>query len=601
MSMQYLCPECSTAVAVPDSLIEKQVRCGACKTVFVVPRAIEEDVEGAGITESPGTVRARSDRLGPVGRSETGARPPQAGQYERGQRSERGRREAAAAGGGNVGLLVGALVGGGALVIVIIVGAAWWLLSSRPDAANNVALQPLPPMPPGPMNPGPMKGIEPAPPLMQAPGPRVDKMKPGPFPPGGPNLGQPNLGQPNVGQPNAPNNGLPPQFPQIPAAPPPPPPPVRLALPPAPPRLPITPAKLAQDKVVRNLPDAIAQVVVGGGGRFLIAHLPKTRQLAVFDANEARFVKYLPLTSDDVAFAAGMTKLLVAYGDAKTIQRWDLVTFARETEAPLPVQYKLCGIGMGYGSDGPLAVQSARESPHLEEHFYFDIAALKRVETPPNHVVPSGPGVRINGSYDGRILSARLPRHDTSSGAIIHLHPTDTKIFRIEGHGGLLPGPDGKHIFDAGVFTSEGRKLGGGIERFDRSAGHIFVPAYQGQYYLRVPVGRYHPQIAGDKRFAPVTVHILGDERPLVTVPDVNGVFRDTFSSNPDPLPLEQRYFLLPDARLLVTIPTEADRFIVHRFDLDQVLDKAGLDYLFVESAPRRSPSAARSTRIRFE
>src|SRR5262249_43998330 len=79
-----------------------------------------------------------------------------------------------------------------------------------------------------------------------------------------------------------------------------PPDPVRLPpvvrdwnLPPLPAALPLQPPGLNQDKVERPLPDTIQDVAVGGGGRFLLLALPKTRQVAVFDANIGRVVKFL--------------------------------------------------------------------------------------------------------------------------------------------------------------------------------------------------------------------------------------------------------------------------------------------------------------------
>ena len=61
--------------------------------------------------------------------------------------------------------------------------------------------------------------------------------------------------------------------------------------------VPIKPAPLTDERTILSLPSPVADVVVGGGGRFLILHLPKLRQLAVFDGEpgpkcvvETRFV-----------------------------------------------------------------------------------------------------------------------------------------------------------------------------------------------------------------------------------------------------------------------------------------------------------------------
>ena len=98
----------------------------------------------------------------------------------------------------------------------------------------------------------------------------------------------------------------------------------------------IKPPVLEGDRVVRELPAPIADVAVGGGGRYLILSLPQIGKLAVFDVNEAKVVHYIPVAEDTVRLAAGMNKLMVLLPRAGILQRWDLTTFERELAAPCP-------------------------------------------------------------------------------------------------------------------------------------------------------------------------------------------------------------------------------------------------------------------------
>src|SRR5207249_3047514 len=144
----------------------------------------------------------------------------------------------------------------------------------------------------------------------------------------------------------------------------------------------------------------------------------------------------------------------------------------------------------------------------------------------------------------------------------------------------FTPGTDGKTIFGMGLFNQEGRNIGKRDKMW-------CVPALQGNFYLGIPFGSYHPQIAADKaQFGSVTLFIAGDTRPLVTLPDVEKAIRDVFAMTREPLRIDQRYHFIPDARLLVTIPATADKLIVQKLDVDAALDKAGIDYLFANSAP---------------
>ena len=50
--------------------------------------------------------------------------------------------------------------------------------------------------------------------------------------------------------------------------------------------------------------------------------------------------------------------------------------------------------------------------------------------------------------------------------------------------------------------------------------------------------------------------------------------------------PFEQHLFLIPDAKLLVFIPASNDKLVLQRVDIEKLLDKADVDYLYVQSQP---------------
>jgi hypothetical protein len=59
----------------------------------------------------------------------------------------------------------------------------------------------------------------------------------------------------------------------------------------------------------------ITDLVVGGGGRYLVLTLKSARQIALFDVNAAAIVKRIDLPSEEVLVAAGATKLVLLYPD----------------------------------------------------------------------------------------------------------------------------------------------------------------------------------------------------------------------------------------------------------------------------------------------
>ena len=111
----------------------------------------------------------------------------------------------------------------------------------------------------------------------------------------------------------------------------------------------ITPPALSEDKVVKRLPEAFTDVVVGGGGRYLIFHMPKLKKLAVFDVNEARVTKYIPLTEEDITYAAGLDCVVIGLKKAGKLERWSLTTFELEKSAapPFKEDIKTCSWATG--------------------------------------------------------------------------------------------------------------------------------------------------------------------------------------------------------------------------------------------------------------
>src|SRR5205823_6653643 len=77
------------------------------------------------------------------------------------------------------------------------------------------------------------------------------------------------------------------------------------------PRLPAEAPKLPEnDRVVLDVPDGIADVEVGGGGKYLFLHQPQSRRIAMVDIAQAKIVHHFPANDDAIRFAAGATKLI---------------------------------------------------------------------------------------------------------------------------------------------------------------------------------------------------------------------------------------------------------------------------------------------------
>jgi hypothetical protein len=354
------------------------------------------------------------------------------------------------------------------------------------------------------------------------------------------------------------------------------------------------PAALEKARVERLLPAAIADLCVGGGGRFLILHLPSVRKLAVFDAAAAKVVHFLPVDGDTVHFAAGMDKLLVVT-EKKTVERWSLATFKKEDSAPLPVQGAVHSAAMGAASNGPLVLGGPEmRGPNNLPLRFFDVGSLRELAFDVRErrggfgmvgIHPQYPHV-MRMSADGRVLGMWNVGLSPSGLMTVTLDgPTLQAFHEHTSVGHIVPGPDGKTVFTAmGLYTAECKALGAEGRQL-----RYCLPAQRGSYYMATPVVEPDPRNwanAGERR-QPLSLYLLGESRPICALPEAEVLPQER--SPAGGLAQDTCFHLLPDAKLLVVIPPGRDRLVLHRFDPDEALQKSDIDYLFVTSLPQPS------------
>jgi S1-C subfamily serine protease len=333
----------------------------------------------------------------------------------------------------------------------------------------------------------------------------------------------------------------------------------------------IKPPALEQDQVILQLPAAVSDVAVGGGGRYLILLLPSLRQLAVFDVYEAKIVKQLPVADENVKIAAGMGQLVIVQPFHKTILRYSLTTFQREAVAQVAMAVTPVAVAMGSASNGPLVI-SGVDYPRLGETVFYDVIRMRRITLPlnPHDLLGTSPRVFLRASADGRTFACQADEG----------WPTQTcawskgEVARYTGGRGdwPIPGPDGQV-----VYTRNGR-LTAQLQPLDREGGYSW-PAVNGPYYLS--------WLADPKER--LDIFITGASKPLLSVDGIaqgKGLLRA-----PDPLPVDKRIHLIPDARLLVLIPPSNDQLILRRLDLEQALAKVRFPFVAITSRP---PTAAK-------
>jgi WD40 repeat protein len=116
--------------------------------------------------------------------------------------------------------------------------------------------------------------------------------------------------------------------------------------------------------MIVTAPGVIRDVIVGGGGRYLLLPIKDAKQMAVFDVNVAAVVKTVRLPSNSAMVAAGAEKFMVVDPETKVIERWDLGMLEREKELALPIRGVVKSIALGSDSAGPMLVCWIQKTDH---------------------------------------------------------------------------------------------------------------------------------------------------------------------------------------------------------------------------------------------
>lgn len=319
----------------------------------------------------------------------------------------------------------------------------------------------------------------------------------------------------------------------------------------------LRPPTLEQDRVRVPLRGTVADVAVGGGGRFLVLRMAGKRQLTVFDVNEAKVVGEVVLAEARARFAAGIDKLLIAYPGVCRLDRYDLATLTLEAEERgLPDA--IAGLYMGSASHGPAllcTLESRQEGVREAACTFYDPATLRpvrvRLEKPLPPINPDSP----RASADGGLFAMVDPGGTLLT---LALGGDGGRLSRLAGGSGVLvPGPDGRTVYgETGVYTSQLEK--------GRAGGGPFLPAHQGGFFLQAR--------AKDGGTGDLLLYRAGEEKPALTIGGVEGVL------DADPLGRDKRLHLLPGAKLLLSIPASNDCLVLRRFDVEAELKATGKD-----------------------
>jgi mono/diheme cytochrome c family protein len=333
------------------------------------------------------------------------------------------------------------------------------------------------------------------------------------------------------------------------------------------------PAPKLTAKVEIQLPAPFEQVRTGGAGRYLLFHLRKLKKLAVFDISQMKVIHNIDVP-DDVRYAAGLDKLMIAVPGQSLLQRWDLRTAKREATVGIPdggVQRAL----MGCNGRGPLFLFMGG---HVT---VWDVQTMKRVEMD-RAGLEGSPMWDFQGriSADGQVLTLW-------HGAI---SPTGYGLVRLQGRKKTVGGSKDQHSFNErwAMPNADGSlifRFGPGL--YDGDMRAIAVEAFKNQVLLPTEDPRFFLTVQEESQTTNrVRLCTSVDRQVVVTVAGVEKMTSSSMSPRWGQFAGEPRVHYLPTANVLVTLPESNDRVVLRPLNLREQLQRSGQDYLVVLSKP---------------
>jgi len=362
----------------------------------------------------------------------------------------------------------------------------------------------------------------------------------------------------------------------------------------------IRPPTLSAKQVRIALPAKFDDACLGGGGRYLVLHLPSESKLAVFDVSKARVVGAIPTGGGQTLFTAGQDHVVIVKPSDGILQRYDLSGLQRQhtVKATWAGEHPLTLVAMGHASQGPVLVGLGQyrsgSRRYRSRATLLDLKTLKPVgdDLPTSYRVEFERTTCVRASGNGRVFTSWRTR-TSPSGMQTLLVSGKTLVPHYEHRtvGYQRPDHSGDLIYTYnGVYSNE-LKL-----RWPqpRDSG-LLIPAVHGPLFVGVKYGR-SGRPTSPSPGAGVTVYAAGHKpEPIVQLTDVQ---LSSGTSSPRlarvKLPIDKRIFYIPSAGVLVTLPHTDDAVVLRRVDLAEELRASAKDHLVVLSTPPGSVDVGR-------
>ena len=276
------------------------------------------------------------------------------------------------------------------------------------------------------------------------------------------------------------------------------------------------------------------------------------------DVSAGRIIKTIPLTSPLSLAAGGMDHFVIVNPVTKTIDRYSFDTMGLEMSAAIDTRQKITAVAMGSRGAGPVILggPQAQNNASKMSLMFIDLPSLREVEiakTEGDFNVSFGTAAQLRVSPNGQLLTAWYEK----------LNPTGLQTVQLSGNslrgahlkqsvGTVVPAAEG----DA-IYTGKGRF---GLDLQSPTDAGTLVPAVSGKWFVQLQSDNK----GADEQFTKIVIREEGKAEPIASfdaIPGYDGK-KDPFQREINQMPTDRRVWLIPEAKVLITVPPTANKLL---------------------------------------
>jgi hypothetical protein len=325
---------------------------------------------------------------------------------------------------------------------------------------------------------------------------------------------------------------------------------------------PITAPNVGDQGATIELGGKVGAIAVGGGGKYIVMHIPDRGELKLFDVSKGDVAVTVNGvdTTPGVKLAAGVSRVFLYIPSSGVLRVYSLPTLSKEFDTGAPMKNAIA-IAIGSRTDGPMLMTDSREVVLVDVS-----GSVSEVEG--SRARPLGLDAdHLRAAPDGTAFATFSKVNSTQT---VRLLTVQNRKWNVTNFGRMMPFPG-----------ADGNLYGYG-SAVDRTGKPVLTPPQVGNWMWLVP------STSGDGYFlkvSPATVSTQGKQKKTITVsvhatnnpnaplagalaqtgrPEFDAFVLGTGNPRAD-FRLDEHLFLIPEAKVLATLTEDRTKLVLRK------------------------------------